>query len=83
MDEPSNRNGRNGSRPIFMKRDLLESIGLDASPLELAAKAVLRGELDRVEVHPCDEGDDVVAARHLTQEMKILLSALTGYKLSK
>jgi hypothetical protein len=49
----------------------------------LAAKAVLRKELDRVEVHPCDEGDDVVAARHLTQEMKILLSALTGYKLSK
>ncbi len=58
-----------------MKRDLLESIGLDASPLD-------REELDRVEVHPCDEGDDVVAARHLTQEMKILLSALTGYKLS-
>ena len=29
-----------------MKRDLLESIGLDASPLELAAKAVLREELN-------------------------------------
>lgn len=62
-----------------MKRDLLASVGVNASSLELAAKQVLREALDRVELHPCDEGDDVVAAKQLSPEMQALLHALTGH----
>ncbi|MCT5016960.1 hypothetical protein ICI41_29800 (plasmid) [Pseudomonas aeruginosa] len=62
-----------------MKRDLLASVGANASPLELAAKQVLREALDRVELHPCDEGDDAVAARQLSPEMQALLQALIGH----
>lgn len=62
-----------------MKRDLLASIGPESSPLEKAAKQVLREALDRAETHPCDEGDDAVAAQQLTPELKALLQALTGH----
>lgn len=62
-----------------MKRDLLASVGPDASPLELAAKLVLRKALDRVELHPCDKGDDAVAAKQLAPEMRALLEALVRY----
>ncbi|MDT8925201.1 hypothetical protein RBE51_20625 [Pseudomonas taiwanensis] len=65
---------------ILMKRDLLASVSQNASPLELAAKQVLRGALDDVMVHPCDEGDDVIAAKRLSPEMQALLKALTGHK---
>lgn len=61
-----------------MRRDLLESINSGASPLELAAKLVLRKALDSVDVHPCDEGDDAVSAQHLSPEMQGLLQALIG-----
>ncbi|WP_274644370.1 hypothetical protein [Pseudomonas serbica] len=59
-----------------MKNDLLKNIGSDASPLALAAKLVLREALDNIQVHPCDEGDDAVAARQLPVEMQALLKAL-------
>lgn len=62
-----------------MRRDLLAAVGADASPLEQAAKQVLREALDRVELHPCDSGDDAVAAKHLSPEMQALLLALVGY----
>lgn len=62
-----------------MKRDLLASIGTDASPLEQAAKQVLREELDRVELHPCDHGDDTVAAKQLSTALQTMLQALTGH----
>lgn len=62
-----------------MKRDLLASVGANASPLELAAKQLLREALDCVEVHPCDEGDDAVAAKRLSPELQALLQALTGH----
>lgn len=61
-----------------MKRDLLASVGANASPLEKAAKQVLCEALDCIEVHPCDEGDDVVAAKQLSPEMQDLLQALIG-----
>lgn len=61
-----------------MKRDLLVAVGANASPLEQAAKRVLREALDRVEVHPCDEGDDAIAAKQLSPEMQALLQALIG-----
>lgn len=59
-----------------MKRDLLASIGTDASPLAQAAKKVLREALDRVELHPCDQGDDTIAAKELSPELQALLQAL-------
>lgn len=62
-----------------MQRNLLESIGAHSTALEQAAKAVLRESLDSISVHPCDEGDDAVAARQLSKEMKALLLALTGF----
>lgn len=62
-----------------MKRDLLEGIGADSSPLEQAAKRVLREALDQIDVHPCDEGDDSAAADLLSPEMRALLFALTGH----
>lgn len=62
-----------------MKRDLLASVGANASPLEKAAKRVLREALDCIEVHPCDEGDDAVAAKQLPPELHALLQALTGH----
>lgn len=62
-----------------MRFDLLACIGDDATPLEAASKAVLRDALDDVQVHPCDEGDDRVAARSLSEPMKGLLLALTGF----
>ncbi|HDU2622418.1 TPA: hypothetical protein RE968_003383 [Pseudomonas aeruginosa] len=64
------------TKEIPIKRDLLASIGADASPLAQAAKKVLREALDRVEVHPCDEGDDTIAAKQLPPEMQALLQAL-------
>lgn len=60
-----------------MKRDLLASVGANASPLEKAAKKVLRDALDCIEVHPCDEGDDAVAAKQLSPDLQALLQALT------
>jgi len=62
-----------------MKRDLLASVSATASPLELAARQVLRDALDRVELHPCDYGDDAVAARQLSPDMQALLTTLTGH----
>lgn len=62
-----------------MKCDLLASVGANASPLEKAAKQVLREALDGIEVHPCDEGDDAVAAKLLSPELQALLQALTGH----
>lgn len=62
-----------------MKRDLLASVGANASPLEKAAKQLLREALDCIEVHPCDEGDDAVAAKQLSPELRALLQALTGH----
>ena len=62
-----------------MRRDLLAAVGTNASPLELAAKQVLREALDRVELHPCDRGDDAVAAKQLSPEMQALLLALVGH----
>ncbi|MFK4136735.1 hypothetical protein ACI2KR_31380 [Pseudomonas luteola] len=59
--------------------DLLAGIGRDASSLEVAAKALLREALDNVEVHPCDEGNDTVAAKQLSPSLQALLKALTGY----
>ncbi len=59
-------------------RDMLASVGTDASPLEQAAKRVLREALDRVELHPCDEGNDAIAAKQLTPELQALLEALKG-----
>lgn len=59
-----------------MKRDLLAVIGDDAPALERAAKKVLREALDNVSVHPCDQGDDAVAATHLSPELRELLAAL-------
>lgn len=61
-----------------MTRDLLEAVGANASPLEQAAKQVLREALDRVELHPCDQGDDAIAAKQLSPEMQALLQALIG-----
>ncbi|MFW5301080.1 hypothetical protein ACOAMY_17305 [Pseudomonas aeruginosa] len=61
-----------------MKRDLLASVSANASPLEKTAAQVLREALDRIPVHPCDEGDDAVAAKQLAPEMQALLQALTG-----
>ncbi|EPG8943881.1 hypothetical protein L4Z64_001288 [Pseudomonas aeruginosa] len=63
-----------------MKRDLLASIGPESSPVKKAAKQVLREALDRAETHPCDEGDDAVAAQQLAPEMKALLGALLASK---
>ncbi|MCR7873197.1 hypothetical protein ACVXHM_16735 [Pseudomonas aeruginosa] len=65
-----------------VKRDLLAGIGEGSSPLEHAAKQVLREALDRVEVHPCDRGDDAVAAKELSPELQALLQALTGHNAS-
>ena len=62
-----------------MQRDLLASVDANASPLEIAAKKVLREALDRIEVHPCDADDDVVAAKKLSPELQALLQALTGH----
>lgn len=62
-----------------VKRDLLASVGANASPLEQAAKHLLREALDRVELPPCDHGDDAVAAKQLTPEMQALLKALTEH----
>lgn len=59
-----------------MRNDLLANIGADATPLAQAAKLVLREALDNIQVHPCDEGDDAVAARQLPVEMLALLNAL-------
>lgn len=59
-----------------MRNDLLAVIGDDAPPLERAAKKVLRDALDNVSVHPCDQGDDSVAAVQLSPEMRDLLTAL-------
>ncbi|MGE6322762.1 hypothetical protein ACQKEF_21250 [Pseudomonas oryzihabitans] len=42
-----------------MKRDLLASLAVNASPLERAARDVLRYALDIVDMHLYDEGDDV------------------------
>lgn len=67
----------NADLPV--KRDLLAGIGEGSSPLEQAAKLVLRNALDNVEVHPCDRGDDNVAAKGLSPEMQALLQALTGH----
>ncbi|HBO5514556.1 TPA: hypothetical protein L4559_003449 [Pseudomonas aeruginosa] len=64
------------TKRIPMKRDLLASIGTDASPLAQAAKKVLREALDRVELHPCDQGDDTIAAKELSPELQALLQAL-------
>tara|TARA_R110000744_G_scaffold21437_1_gene55517 strand:- start:142 stop:339 length:198 start_codon:yes stop_codon:yes gene_type:complete len=62
-----------------MQRDLLASVDANASPLEKAAKQVLREALDCIEVHPCDVGDDAVAAKQLSPELQALLQALTGH----
>jgi len=62
-----------------MKRDLLDAVGANATALEIAAKRVLREELDRVQLHPCDEGDDSIAAKQLSPELQALLKALTGH----
>lgn len=62
-----------------MHFDLLETVGPNASPLEKTAKRVLRAALDDAEIHPCDEGDDRVAARRLSPELQELLRALTGW----
>jgi len=59
-----------------MKYDLLASVGEDASPLAIAAKRVLRTALDEVQTHPCDQGDDLVAAKSLSPEQTGLLEAL-------
>lgn len=63
----------------MMRNDLLVNVLIDSSPLEKAAGLVLREALDGVIVHPCDEGDDVVAARSLPESMQYLLKALTGH----
>ncbi|WP_205582866.1 hypothetical protein [Pseudomonas aeruginosa] len=65
------------SAAVPVKRDLLADIGEGSSPLEQAAKQVLRDALDQVEVHPCDRGDDTVAAQALSPVLKALLKALT------
>lgn len=62
-----------------MRTDLLANITQSSSSLELAAARVLREALDNIDVHPCDEGDDIVAARSLPEEMQQLLKALTGH----
>lgn len=62
-----------------MQYDILGNIGDSASPLEKAAKDVLREALDCVPMHPCDEGDDRLAAKRLSLEHQALLKALTGY----
>ncbi len=59
-----------------MKNDLLALIGEDAPALERAAKKVLREALDNVPLHPCDLGDDALAAAQLPVEMQELLRAL-------
>ena len=63
----------------MMRNDLLVNVLIDSSPLEKAASLVLREALDGITVHPCDEGDDVVAARSLPESMQYLLKALTGH----
>lgn len=63
----------------MMRNDLLATVLIDSSPLEKAAALVLREALDGISVHPCDEGDDVVAARSLPESMQYLLKALTGH----
>jgi hypothetical protein len=60
--------------------DLLAHINADSSPLAKAAKIVLRAALDNIEVHPCDEGNDAVAAKQLPVEMQALLQALIDTK---
>ena len=50
---------------IFVLEDVLEDV-FDA------IDAVLRDALDRVDVHPCDDGDDEVRAKGLTPEMRRL-----------
>lgn len=59
--------------------DLLAGIGEGSTPLEKAAKLVLRAALDQVAFHLCDRGDDRVAAAELSPELSALLQALTGY----
>lgn len=63
-----------------MKHDLLASVSVSASPLERAARDVLREALDSVDLHPCDEGDDAIAAKQLSPVLQALLTALTGHK---
>lgn len=62
-----------------MRNDLLVNVLIDSSPLEKAAGLVLREALDGITVHPCDEGDDAVAARSLSEPLQYLLKALTGH----
>jgi hypothetical protein len=40
--------------------------------LDLAVDAVLRDALDRVEVHPCDENNDLVKFNGLSDDLKYL-----------
>jgi hypothetical protein len=63
-----------------MKNELLKNIGSDASPLAQAAKLVLREALDNIQVHPCDDGNDAVAAKQLPVEMQALLQVLIDTK---
>lgn len=59
-----------------MRHNLLAWVTDKSSELEKAAAAVLREALDAVDVHPCDEGDDTVAAKSLSQPLFKLLTAL-------
>lgn len=45
--------------------------------LVAAATPVLRNELDKVEVHPCDYNDDTARARQCTAEVQELFAALS------
>lgn len=63
----------------MMRNDLLAKVSENASQLEKAAAQVLREAMDNITVHPCDEGDDSVAARSLPESMQKLLTALTGH----
>ena len=47
--------------------------------LFLAAQGVVRGALDRVDVHPCDYNDDNVRSNGLSLEAKALYDALATH----
>lgn len=53
----------------------LPAAGADQA-LALAAKNVLRAALDNVELHPCDRGNDDIAAQQLSPELQELYEAL-------
>lgn len=70
------RSDRNSGRKNFTQF-LVEKAHDDQ--LAIAAHAVVRDALDRVEVHPCDHDDDNVRAKGLSLEAKALYDALAAH----